>query len=116
MTSYQLYAIYVGAYSDSSPFAERADGGGRSCSPPTWLGSIERAIAELAAHDATNGTPMRSKREFDRSLEEGAELLERLYLRDRCASPHLDGKGGAGEGAWAVPTEPLLLPAAGDGA
>jgi len=85
VTSYQLYAIYVGAYADSSHFAAEGEAGPRRAYalPDTWLSSIERAIAELAVHDATNGTPMRSKAQFDRSLEEGAPLLHRLNLRDR---------------------------------
>ena len=43
--------------------------------------ALERLILELALHDATNGTAMRSPESFDHALEQGAELLGGLGFR-----------------------------------
>jgi len=96
VTNYSLYAIYVGAYSDSSHFADDGDGALRAIARQSaWLSAIERAIAELAAHDATNGTPMRSKAQFDRCLEDGALLLQKLEVRhERPTASAAAGRGG----------------------
>ena len=36
---------------------------------------MERTIEELARHDATNGTPARSRAAFERALADGARVL-----------------------------------------
>jgi hypothetical protein len=75
-----LYALYAGAYADSSHFhAERLAGRATDFARRRLpLTSIELAIVELAIHDATNGTPLRSPRAFWRALEHGGTILEGL--------------------------------------
>lgn len=87
MTDHQLYAIYASAFREASHFESegesgRPDGSGFGL----WRGrvsSIERAVADLAIHEATNGTPMRSRDQFERCLREGALLFRKLRQRDR---------------------------------
>ncbi len=76
MSSHVLYEIYRSAYVESSHF-ESADPG-----DPGPIGRrireflrAERAIAELGRHDATDGRPMRSPREFERALLHGRTAL-----------------------------------------
>jgi hypothetical protein len=78
MTTHDLYAIYLVAYGEASHFRS----GGL---PPAPAGlasrlrrmlSVERTIEELARHDATNGTPVRSRTAFDRALADGARVLQ----------------------------------------
>jgi len=95
VTSQELYALYVDVYSEASHFA--AEGGRRRAAAAERRGarpsSMERAIAEYALHDATNGTPMRSRVQFERSLAEVTHLLDGLDRRDR-AGAGLRGDGG----------------------
>jgi hypothetical protein len=37
--------------------------------------SVEQTIEELARHEATNGTPVRSRAAFERALADGARVL-----------------------------------------
>jgi hypothetical protein len=77
VTIQQLYALYERVYADSSPFHVDGEPGAtrhpahRSGTP----GTIEKAIAALAVHDATNGTTRRSPRAFLRAVEDGSRLL-----------------------------------------
>lgn len=84
MTNHRLYAIYVSAYADSSHFAGNGENTPWAAAgiESAWLSSTERAVAEFATDDATNGTPMRSKQQFERCLREGALMLHRLHQRD----------------------------------
>ena len=82
MTSSDLYPIYVQAYAESSHFE-----GDRMPLPPAGLGlrlrrmlTVERTIVELARHDATNGTPRRTRGEFERALHAGRHALAGLDL------------------------------------
>ncbi len=77
MTSHDLYAIYAGAYVESSHFES-----GRLPEVPAGLArrlrsflSAERTIAELARHDATDGKPMRTRAEFENALRLGERVL-----------------------------------------
>lgn len=82
MTTSQLYAIYVSAYADAArlfadgahvdevEFAGRVQG----------LSAAEQAVATFALHDATNGTPIRSRANFERAVENAAPVLDRLAL------------------------------------
>jgi len=80
MTSTDLYTIYVHAYAESSHFE-----GDRLPGPPAGLSlrlrrmlSVERTIVELARHDATNGTPRRTRGDFERTLHAGRRALAGL--------------------------------------
>jgi len=80
MTSHDLYAIYAGAYAESSHFES-----GRLHDAPAGLArrlrrllSVERTIEELARHDATDGRPMRTRTDFELALREGHRVLPGL--------------------------------------
>lgn len=81
VTVSQLYSIYCAAYAEVPTISE----GGRlrpfeiSLNAP-GLSRLERVIHELALHDATNGTPMRSRPAFNRAVEQGAAVLRGLGL------------------------------------
>jgi hypothetical protein len=82
MTSSDLYAIYVDAYAESShfegrPVHEAPQGVHRRL---TRMLFVERTIVELGRHDATNGTPVRSRDDFERTLLEGRQALSGLHL------------------------------------
>jgi hypothetical protein len=77
MTVQDLYAIYLRAYAEASHFHS-----GALPDAPSLLASrrrpmipVERTIEELARHDATNGTPVRSRAAFERALADGARAL-----------------------------------------
>ncbi len=46
-------------------------------------------MLEFALHDATNGTPARSRDAFERALAEATDLLERLGVRVGEGAPAL---------------------------
>ncbi|MEI6224681.1 MAG: hypothetical protein WCS72_08000 [Deltaproteobacteria bacterium] len=80
MTSHDLYAIYAGAYAESSHFES-----GRLHDAPAGLArrlrrflTVERTIEELARHDATDGRPMRTRTDFELALREGRRVLPGL--------------------------------------
>jgi hypothetical protein len=80
MTVSQVYALYCAGHAQAHIVAEvgaRSDlsvnGAGLTC--------LERLILELALLDATNGTPIRSRRGFERALEQGGDVLRALGLR-----------------------------------
>jgi hypothetical protein len=80
MTTHDLYAIYLVAYGEASHF--RSGGlpaipGGLASRLRRML-SVERTIEELARHDASNGTPIRSRAAFERALVDGAQVLQGL--------------------------------------
>jgi hypothetical protein len=82
VTSHDLYAIYAGAYAESSHFESRP-----ALEVPRGLGtrlnrmlSLARTIEELARHDATNGTPMRTRSDFERTLQDGHRALFGMEL------------------------------------
>jgi len=76
MTTSELYRVYCRAY------AECERGLGPSARVLVAAGTrIERAVAEFAAHDAANGTPLRSAQGFAQAVATGAEALGPLGLR-----------------------------------
>lgn len=82
MTVSQLHALYCAGHAE----AWRVSDGGvlRAFELSVSRGGLtdlERLILELALHDATNGTPARTRQGFDRAIAHGAGLLERLGLR-----------------------------------
>lgn len=81
MTIPQLYALYRAGHRAAwcatdggvhRPFEVTVSGPG--------LGQLERLMLELALHDASNGTPMRSREAFERALAEGCDVLAPLGL------------------------------------
>jgi hypothetical protein len=94
VTVSQLYSIYCAAYAEVTTISE----GGllrpfEIALKPNGLGLLERVILELALHDATNGTAMRSRAAFNRAVEQGAAMLRGLGLcLDR---EQTDGGAGA---------------------
>lgn len=102
MADDQLYAIYASAYRDASHFAAEEEGA--RCALPGLrygrLSAMERAVSDLGTHEASNGTPMRSRAQFDRCLREGALLLRRLHLRDLLSVQAAAASGGPSRVAW----------------
>jgi hypothetical protein len=76
MTTFELYCVYCQAYAECErglgPTARAMVTGGTR---------IERAVAEFAADDAANGTPLRSAQGFAQAVAAGAEALGPLGLR-----------------------------------
>lgn len=66
MTTAQLYAVYVRQYREF----DRELG-----APPPRGSRVEAIVAEFAAHDAQNGTPLRSLEQFRRALATGLDAL-----------------------------------------
>jgi hypothetical protein len=96
----QLYAIYCAGHADARTLS---DGGillraFEISVNAAGLRQLERVALELALHDATNGTAMRSRQAFERDVEQGAKLLRSLGLRfdgeqtddSRAGTPALD--------------------------
>ena len=80
MTVSHLYALYCAGHAQAHI---AADVGARSdlYVHGAGLDDLERLILELALLDATNGTAMRSRRGFERALEQGGDVLRALGLR-----------------------------------
>ncbi len=97
MTVSMLYGLYCSGHRDvmrllAVGFSERAL---ERCVSRAGVTALERVILELALHDATNGTPMRSRERFDRAVEQGAPLLRSLGLRlDRQERAAIDARPG----------------------
>jgi hypothetical protein len=75
MTTTELYRVYCRAYAD----CERGLGQGARIQV-TGGTRIERAVAEFAAHDAGNGTALRSPQGFAQAVATGADALGPLGL------------------------------------
>ena len=76
MTTSELYSVYCQAY------GEWERGPGPTARVLVAAGTrIERAVAEFAAHDAANGTPLRSAQGFAQAVATGTEALGPLGLR-----------------------------------
>ncbi len=91
MTISQLYALYCAGHAE----AWRVCDGGvlRAFEVAVSRGKLtdlERLILELALHDATNGTPARTRQGFDRAVAQGADLLRRLGFRPDTREDGLD--------------------------
>lgn len=82
MTVSQLYSLYCAGHAEARRIT---DGGVLRAFEVSVRGAgvstLERLILEFALHDATNGTPLRSRQSFDRAVEQGAELLAGFGLR-----------------------------------
>lgn len=80
MTVSQLHALYCAGHRE----ARSAAGWGTAASTLTIAGTglthLERVILEFALNDVVNGKPMRTGPEFERAVEQGAELLVSLGL------------------------------------
>ncbi len=82
MTIDQLYALYRASHAD----ARRASQGGVlrafevSVNAP-GLTVLERLILEFALHDATNGTPARSRQDFEGAVRQAPDLFAALGVR-----------------------------------
>jgi hypothetical protein len=96
MTVSQGYSLYRAGHAEAR---SAADAGILRASEVSVRGAgltpLERVILELALHDATNGTAMRTPDSFGRAVEQGADLLRTLGLRieshgRRAGAPVLD--------------------------
>jgi hypothetical protein len=82
VTISQLHSLYCAAHAE----ARRVTDGGvlrafEVSVNAARVSALERLILEFALHDATNGTPARSRDAFDRAVLHGADLLARFGLR-----------------------------------
>lgn len=75
MTTTELYAVYCQAY-ESFDWNLRGDW---HVSPGPYR--VVEAVVEFAVHDAANGTPRRSREQFERCLRHGREALGPLGFR-----------------------------------
>jgi hypothetical protein len=73
MTTPQLYAVYSRSYREY----DRESG----APEPRGASHLEAIVAEFAAHDAQNGTPLRSPEQFQRAVATGLEALGPLGLQ-----------------------------------
>ena len=73
MTTAHLHAVYCKCYREFD----------RELGAPPARGAsrIEAIVAEFAAHDAQNGTPLRSLEQFRRAIATGLEALRPLGVR-----------------------------------
>ena len=82
MTVSQLYSLYRAGHAEAR---RTLDAGAMRAHELSVRGAgltrLERVVLELALLDATNGTPARSPRAFERALEQGADVLAPLGLR-----------------------------------
>jgi hypothetical protein len=76
VTTAQLYQLYCQCYGEF--YREH---GGVLLRPRGALSGVEAVVAEFAAEDAANGTPLRSPAQFDASIESGLDALLPLGLR-----------------------------------
>ncbi len=78
-----LYALYRRAYAEALGMSDGRGGSAPDVAVARDLAALERAIVELALHDVTEGTPMRSRSGFDLAVDQGASLLCHLGLDAR---------------------------------
>ena len=83
MTVDQLHALYRAAHAE----AWRVTQGGvlrafEVSIDAAGITALERLIFEFALHDATNGTPPRSREDFERALRQAPELFAGLGVDD----------------------------------
>lgn len=86
MTTTQLYARYVGAHAAATRLLASGHLPAEvelACTAGLTL--VEQVIATFALLDATNGTPLRSRAHFERSLEGSSPMLRQLQLRGQAA-------------------------------
>lgn len=82
MTMAQLYSLYRTGHAEAWKVCE---GGVLRAHEifvnGTGLTALERLILEFALHDATNGTPARSREQFERAVHQASDLLGDFGLR-----------------------------------
>ena len=82
MTVSQLYALYRAGHAQARRRADELDIAPADLEVrPTGLTALESVILQLALHDVTNGTALRSLPSFERAIQDGADLLRSLGLR-----------------------------------
>ncbi len=82
MTMAQLYSLYCAGHAEAWKVSEGGVLRAHEVSVNgTGLTSLERLILEFALHDATNGTPVRSRAGFERAVEQAPDLLASFGLR-----------------------------------
>ncbi len=91
MTMAQLYSLYRAGHAEAWTVSEGGVLRAHEVSVNgAGLTSLERLILEFALHDATNGTPARSREGFERAVEQASDLLTSFGLRaegDLTAAP-----------------------------
>ena len=82
MTVSQLYALYRAGHEQARRRADELDIAPTDLDVrPKGLTALESVILQLALHDVTNGTALRSLPSFERAIQDGADLLRSLGLR-----------------------------------
>lgn len=76
MTTTELYAVYRRAYADFD-WTHALDWHASGAGPYR----VVQAVIEFAVHDAANGTPLRSREQFERCLRHGSAALGPLGFR-----------------------------------
>jgi hypothetical protein len=80
MTVSQLYALYCAGHAEARSLVHAIPSADELTVRGVRVTALERLILELALLDATNGTPQRTRRGFERALEQGADVLSALGL------------------------------------
>jgi hypothetical protein len=80
MTVSQLYALYCAGHAEARSMVHGIPSPDELTVSGAGVTALERLILELALLDATNGTPVRTRRGFQRALEQGADVLSALGL------------------------------------
>ncbi len=82
MTIAQLYSLYCTGHAEAWKVSE---GGVLRAHEVfvtgTGITALERLMLEFALHDATNGTPARSREAFERAVQQASDLLANFGLR-----------------------------------
>ncbi len=82
MVKAQLYALYCAGHAEARKVSEGGVLRAHEVSVNgTSMTSLERLILEFALHDATNGTPARTREGFERAVAQAADLLASFGLR-----------------------------------
>ena len=92
MTVSQLYALYCAGHAEARSLVHAAGSPDELSVSGAGVTALERLILELALLDATNGTAARTRRGFERALQQGADVLSALglALHGRAPVPVLD--------------------------
>jgi len=80
LTPSMIYALYCAAYGEAVLRYDRPGEALSMADVARGLTPLEWVIVQLALHDLTNGTPLRSRPHFDRAVRDGATLLRSLGL------------------------------------
>jgi hypothetical protein len=80
MTVSQLYALYCAGHAEARSLVHAIPSPDELSVSGAGVTALERLILELALLDATNGSALRTRRGFERALEQGADVLSALGL------------------------------------